>query len=1129
MTPDATVHAAQAQSTVTVDDRLAMALAHAGEDPFVGVVSATQMAVAITDPRRADNPLIFVNDSFCRLTGYARDELIGRNCRFLQGPDTDPAAVAAIRTAVAAGRPIEIDICNYRKDGTVFWNRLGIAPVFNADREVTFFFASQVDVTDEREQLDALTSDKASLTAELADRAQTQRDSERLLRFATEAAGVGVWEISLPDRILTATSALVAVYGLPAGTVPTVAAIRAIAHAADAPWLFAAFDAVTSGAVDDYFVSYRVHRDDGTIGWVEARGRLERDGEGRPRRLIGVSQDITARREAELMLALNEESLRLATDAAGVGTWDLDLTTDTLTWSDRTKAMFGISPGVPCSMADFYAGLHPDDLAATSAAFAAAIDPAVRGEYDVEYRTVGKEDGVVRWVSAKGKGLFVDGTCVRAIGSVVDITRARRAAQRQKFLLDLSDEMRRMPDAQAVKTAAMMALGRELDVDRVGYGTVEDDEMTIVLETAYTRDAVPLDGVRIRGGSAGSAIVDNRAGRTLVVGDTGSDPRLDAAIWARTGTGAFVSVPLIRDGRFRASLFVTRNAAGAWAADDVALIEDVAARTWDTVERARAEAESHASAARLRAVIDAAPIGLIFAAAPDGRITGGNARAEAILRHPILPSPDFTHYRDWTGFHLDGRQIESHEYPLARALAGEERPEMEALYRRGDGSEAFLRFVAAPIRDPDGTIVGGVVASIDIDRERRAELALRDLNATLERRVEERTAELLRAEEALRQAQKMEAVGQLTGGIAHDFNNMLAIVLGSLDLLSRRLANDDIRARRYVDAATDGARRAAMLTQRLLAFSRQQPLQPEPVDANRLVSGMTELLRGSLGGSLHLETVLAAGLWSINVDPNQLENVILNLAINARDAMAGDGKVTIETHNCHLDDRYVAGEVGVAAGHYVLIAVSDTGVGMPPEVAAKAFDPFFTTKGVGKGTGLGLSQVYGFVRQSGGHVKIYSEVGVGTSVKLYLPRLFGAVAPVDTVAAPDTPVGGDPGEVILVVEDEAGVRAVTVDALEGLGYRVLAADGATAALALLDAHPEIVLLFTDIVMPEINGARLAEAARARRPGLKVLFTSGYTKNAIVHNGVVDPGVELIGKPFTIDALASKVRSVLDAK
>lgn len=385
-------------------------------------------------------------------------------------------------------------------------------------------------------------------------------------------------------------------------------------------------------------------------------------------------------------------------------------------------------------------------------------------------------------------------------------------------------------------------------------------------------------------------------------------------------------------------------------------------------------------------------------------------------------------------------------------------------------------------------------------------------------------------EEQLRQSQKMEAVGQLTGGIAHDFNNMLAVVMGSLELLNRRIGTEDVRARHYVTQGLEGAKRAANLTQRLLAFSRQQPLRPETVNVNRLVSGMSELLAHSLGGAIQLETVLAAGAWPVHVDPNQLENVLLNLGVNARDAMPDGGRLTIETQNAHLDSRYVAEEIGVATGQYTLIAVTDTGCGMPPDVIARAFDPFFTTKGVGKGTGLGLSQVYGFVKQSNGHVRIYSEPGQGTTIKIYLPRLSGVdLVTSENCQSEGVPLPGEARDVILVVDDEAVVRRFSCDALTELGYRVLEADSAATALRLLDAHPEIRLLFTDIVMPEINGRKLADAAQKARPDLKVLFTSGYTRNAVVHNGVVDAGVELIGKPFSIEELAARVREMLDRK
>ena len=450
-------------------------------------------------------------------------------------------------------------------------------------------------------------------------------------------------------------------------------------------------------------------------------------------------------------------------------------------------------------------------------------------------------------------------------------------------------------------------------------------------------------------------------------------------------------------------------------------------------------------------------------------------------------------------------------------------------FGRGDRRTVLRTRAAGHVFAPHEQLLAGLAgqAAIGIDNARLFQATQR-MNDTLEMRVIERTAELEQAQEALRQSQKMEAVGQLTGGIAHDFNNMLAVVIGSLDLAGRRLGDGDPRTKRYLDAASDGARRAALLTQRLLAFSRQQPLKPEPIQINRLVGGMAELIRRALGGNVILETVLAAGAWRVHADPNQLENVILNLAVNARDAMPEGGRLTIETQNAHLDARYVAGNPGLAAGQYVLIAVTDSGMGMTEAVIAKAFDPFFTTKEVGKGTGLGLSQVYGFVKQSGGHVKIYSEPGQGTTVKIYLPRLIGSeAANVDEVSAEEIPLG-ESQEVVLVVEDEPAVRAFSVDALTELGYRVLEADGAAAALRLLDTHPEVILMFTDVVMPEVNGAKLAQEARRRRPDLKILFTTGYTRNAVVHNGVLDPGVELIGKPFSIEELAAKVRSVIDS-
>jgi signal transduction histidine kinase len=461
--------------------------------------------------------------------------------------------------------------------------------------------------------------------------------------------------------------------------------------------------------------------------------------------------------------------------------------------------------------------------------------------------------------------------------------------------------------------------------------------------------------------------------------------------------------------------------------------------------------------------------------------------------------------------------------------------------RADDESLRWMERRSIIFYDGEGRPERLVGVSVDVTERKRAIVQLRAFAETLEESVKARTHELevendarKKAEELLRQAQKMEAVGQLTGGVAHDFNNLLTIVMGGLEIIERQIPDLPVSAAsqrigRAKEMALKGVHRAAVLTQRLLAFSRQQPLSPEAIDANKLVAGIADLLRRTIGETVSLETVMAGALWTAHADTNQLENALVNLAVNARDAMPNGGKLTIETENCYLDDTYVGALAEpVIAGQYVMIAVADTGVGMDGTTLQRAFEPFFTTKDVGKGTGLGLSQVYGFVRQSAGHVRIYSEPGEGTAVKIYLPRYFGTDEKVEIAGS----VGGSPraigAECILVVEDDDALRAYTTETLSELGYRVLAAQHGLEALGILNGAQKVDLLFTDIVMPGgMSGRQLADEAVLRRPGLKVLFTTGYTRNAIVHHGRLDPGVQMIGKPFTTAALATKVRDMLD--
>ncbi|WP_239016951.1 ATP-binding protein [Sphingomonas ginkgonis] len=454
---------------------------------------------------------------------------------------------------------------------------------------------------------------------------------------------------------------------------------------------------------------------------------------------------------------------------------------------------------------------------------------------------------------------------------------------------------------------------------------------------------------------------------------------------------------------------------------------------------------------------------------------------------------------------------------------------------RADGRYCWIEAAGRVHHAPDGTPTSFPGVLIDIEERRAVEAerdrtaaALRALNETLEQRVVERTAELMQAEEKLRQAQKMEAVGQLTGGLAHDFNNLLAGISGSLELMNARLSQGRLEdTERYMTAALGATRRAAALTHRLLAFSRRQTLDPKPTNVNALVNGMTDLIQRTVGPEIRVETVGASGLWPALVDSSQLENALLNLCINARDAMPHGGRITIETANKWLDQQ--AAEMhDVPEGQYLSLCVSDTGSGMSPEVIAKVFDPFFTTKPLGEGTGLGLSMIYGFAKQSGGQVRIYSEVGEGTTVCIYLPRHYGEVADPALPQARPAPGPTASGETVLVVDDEPTVRMLVTDVLEELGFATIEAHDGASGLEVLRSDTRIDLLITDVGLPGgMNGRQMADAARRQRPGLSILFITGYAENAVLGNGHLEPGMELLTKPFAVDTLANRVRQIIE--
>ena len=688
------------------------------------------------------------------------------------------------------------------------------------------------------------------------------------------------------------------------------------------------------------------------------------------------------------------------------------------------------------------------------------------------------------------------------------------AEARRLALMELGDRIRDMDEPGDIAYAASEMLGQRLDVDRAGYGLVDTAAETIAIARDWTAPGVASLAGLLHFRDYGSYIEDLRRGVTVAFADARLDPRTrdnaDAleAITAR----AVVNMPLTERGGLVGLLYLNHGQVRPWSRDELDFVREVGDRVRSAIARREAQIELMAFAESLERQVEARTHerdrtwalsqDLLGVANEQGYFVSVNPAWETVLGWSAdeiraMPFRSLVHADDMV--HTEAE--------LERLMRGERTTGFENRYRTKSGGYRWLSWTAVP---DDGLLYA---AARDITDQK------------------EREAELDAAREQLRQSQKLEAVGQLTGGLAHDFNNLLAAISGSLELMRRRgLDGKPADMERYVGVAQGAVKRAAALTHRLLAFSRRQTLEPKPLNANRLVTEMEELLRRTLGPHIALETVAAVGLWNVHADPGQLENALLNLCINARDAMPEGGTLVIETANRWIDSR-TARDRELPMGQYVSLTVSDNGVGMPPEVVARAFDPFFTTKPIGMGTGLGLSMIYGFAKQSGGQVRIYSEVGKGTSVSIYLPRHDMQeevpAAPAEAVFAPRA----DQGDTVLVLDDEPALRMIIVEVMQGLGYATLeAGDGAEALRILQSPRQRIDLLVSDVGLPGgMNGRQVADAARIARPGLKVLFITGYAENAVLSHGHLDPGMHVMTKPFEMDVLARRVKQLIESR
>jgi PAS domain S-box-containing protein len=879
------------------------------------IVSNSTMAIFLMDQQQR---CVFMNRAAEELTGYGMEETLGRPLHDVVHERTDgspyPRQESQIDRAFSERDRIQGEEVFVHKDGHFYPVAFTASPILSEDGEPIGTIVEARDVSQEKAREAAL--------IESENRFRNMADNAPVMMWVTDPTG---YCIHLNARWYEFT-------GQEPGTGEGYGWLEAV-HPED--WKTAE-QAFMSANVEqrDYRVDFRLRRSDGVYRWTIDAAAARFDQHGKYLGYVGSVIDIDERREAEERLLLSEEQLRLATEVGEIGQWDVDPSTGSMFWPPRVKAMFGISPDVPVTLEDYINGIHPDDREPTLAAFEAARDPKLRELYDVEYRTIGKEDGVIRWVAAKGRGLFnAEGDCYRVIGTAIDVT------------------------ARKFDEARLLRLNERLEQE--------------VTDTTAERNRVWL---------------------------------MSRDLFAIMGF----------DGLLKAIN-------PAW--------ETTLGRDIDTL------------------------LSLSF-------------------REQVHPD--------------DHQAVQD---MMQRLLRGETVERFEDRLRHADGSWRWISWTLVP----EGDVFYAVGRDVTPEKEKALQLE--------------------HAQEALRQSQKMEAMGQLTGGVAHDFNNLLTPILGSLDLLHRRGLGGE-REQRLIQGALHSAERAKTLVQRLLAFARRQPLQPAPVDIGKLVSGMAELLASTTGPQVRVVVQVADDLPAANADPNQLEMALLNLGVNARDAMPDGGTLRISA----IRESVRTPTPSLKRGHYIRLSVTDTGVGMDEATSARAVEPFFSTKGIGKGTGLGLSMAHGLAAQLGGALTIQSRQDVGTSVDIWLP--ISMIAAEADEASDTSAFVGEARGLVLLVDDEELVRASTADMLAEIGYEVQEAESGQAALALVIEGLKPDLLVSDHLMPGMTGVDLAQTLRQTFPHLPVLIVSGYAEV----EGIA-PGLPRLTKPFRSAELAAALSGI----